>query len=142
MRNYRDLAVWHKAHALTLAVYKATKAFPQSEIYGLTSQIRRASSSIAANIAEGCGLGSVAELRKHCQIAMGSAAELDYHLLLSHDLGYLDEAAYRELAELTVEVQKMLSSFIVRLREPTRSQEYQNGGSSEAIVSDDIAGLQ
>jgi len=140
MRNYRELAVWGRAHALTLAVYNATVAFPQSEIYGLTSQIRRASSSIAANIAEGCGLGSVAELKKHCQIAMGSATELDYHLLLSRDLGYLSPAVYRELADLAIEVQKMLSTFIVRLREPVTSRERQNGTSRESGVAGAITG--
>ncbi len=119
MRDYKQLKVWEKAHLLTRDLYRVTKAFPSDERYGLTGQIRRAASSVGANIAEGCGLGSVAELKKHCQIAMGSATELDYHLLLAHDLGYLDDIAYEVLAIQTVEVQKMLSSFIVRLRGST-----------------------
>jgi four helix bundle protein len=88
MRNYRDLLVWEKAHKLTLAVYKATLLFPK-ERYGLTSQIRRASASIAANLAEGCGRRSDGEMARYVQIAMGSGAELSYHFLLARDLGLM-----------------------------------------------------
>ena len=82
MKSFRDLQVWEKAHRLTLAVYSSTMEFPRDEQYGLTSQIRRASSSIAANIAEGCGRSGDGELRRFLEIAMGSASELEYHLLL------------------------------------------------------------
>ena len=89
MKDFRDLKVWAKAHALTLACYEATKPFPREEIFGLVSQIRRAASSIPANIAEGCGRRGNAELHRFLQMAMGSANELEYHLLLSKDLEYL-----------------------------------------------------
>jgi four helix bundle protein len=79
MKDFRTLTVWQKAHQLTLAVYKATRGFPKEEMYGLTSQVRRASSSIPANIAEGCGRDGDAELARFFQIAMGSASELEYH---------------------------------------------------------------
>jgi four helix bundle protein len=85
MRDFRELKVWHKAHQLTLAVYSATKTFPRDELYGLTSQIRRAAVSIGANIAEGAGKNSPAEFGRFLQIALGSASELEYHLLLSGD---------------------------------------------------------
>ena len=116
MQPYRNLIVWQKAHALTLDIYHETVAFPRDEVYGITSQMRRASSSIAANIAEGCGRGSDGELRQHLQIGMGSATELDYFLLLARDLGMLSDPVYERLMATVTEVQKMLSSFIVRLR--------------------------
>ena len=86
MQDFRDLKVWQKSHQLTLEVYRSTATFPREELYGLTSQIRRASSSIPANIAEGCGRNSPNELRRFLEIAMGAASELEYHLLLARDL--------------------------------------------------------
>jgi four helix bundle protein len=83
MRNYKDLRVWKEAHSLTLAVYKTTQTFPKEERFGLISQVRRASASIAANLAEGCGRRSDGEMGRFVQIAMGSGAELSYHLLLA-----------------------------------------------------------
>jgi four helix bundle protein len=77
MRSFHDLLVWQKAYQLTLAVYKATANFPRDELYGLTGQIRRAASSTPANIAEGCGRATEADFARFCQIAMGSASELD-----------------------------------------------------------------
>src|SRR6266849_1203755 len=97
MRNYKDLVVWEKAHRLTLAVYKSTRSFPSEEKFGLTSQMRRASASIAANLAEGCGRRSDGEMGRFIQIAMGSAAELSYHFLLAHDLGLIQKTAFEEL---------------------------------------------
>ncbi len=87
MKNFRDLQVWQKAHSLTLNSYKATAQFPREELYGLVSQIRFCSASIAANIAEGCGRRGNGEFHRFLQIATGSASELEYHFLLSRDLG-------------------------------------------------------
>ena len=115
MRDFKTLQVWEKSHALTLAVYRTTTDFPQNEIYGLTSQIRRASASIPANLAEGCGRNGNAELTRFCYISMGSASELEYHLLLAHDLGFLQDATYAELEPSVTEVKRMLASFIKRL---------------------------
>lgn len=112
MKDFRDLQVWHKSHELTLAVYEVTRSFPQQEMYGLTSQMRRASSSIPTNIAEGCGRGSDAELARFMQIGMGSASEIEYELLLARDLGYLNEAEYARLNSLIIEVKKMHAPFI------------------------------
>jgi four helix bundle protein len=97
MRDYRDLQVWGKAHQLTLAVYKSTRGFPIEERFGLTSQTRRSSASIAANLAEGCGRRSDGEMARFVQIAMGSGAELSYHLLLARDLGLLRDSEYTKL---------------------------------------------
>ena len=82
MRDFRSLKVWEKSHRLTLAVYQATMNFPREERYSLTQQIRRASVSIASNIAEGCGRKGAADFARFLQIAMGSASELEYQFLL------------------------------------------------------------
>ncbi|MGA2458935.1 MAG: four helix bundle protein [Terriglobales bacterium] len=95
MTNYKVLVAWEKAHRLTLAVYKNTKAFPNDERFGLTSQMRRASASVAANLAEGCGRRSDGAMGRLIQIAMGSGAELSYHLVLARDLGFVEASFFR-----------------------------------------------
>ena len=112
MKDFRDLRVWEKAHRLTLSIYAVTLNFPKHELYGLTSQMRRCSVSIGANIAEGCGKRGNGEFQRYLQIASGSASELDYHLLLSRDLGLLSEEHHRELAKELIEVRKMLTSLL------------------------------
>jgi four helix bundle protein len=94
VKDFKDLRVWSKAHSLTIDVYKATRPFPKEELFGITSQMRRAASSIGANIAEGTGRKSDGELTRFLHIARGSAAELEYHLLLAHDLDLLSEAVH------------------------------------------------
>ena len=116
MRNFRELKVWEKAHHLTLGVYKASQSFPRDEIYGLTSQIRRSSVSVPANIAEGCGRNGDAELARFLQIAMGSASELDYHLQLARDLNLLNSSDYAQLTSEVGEVKRMLTSFVQKLK--------------------------
>jgi len=116
MRNYRDLVVWEKAHLLTLAIYKNTRAFPNDERFGLTSQMRRASVSIAANLAEGCGRRSDGEMGRYIQIAMGSGAELSYHLLLARDLGLLEVDSYQCLDADLGTIMRMMSSLSNRVR--------------------------
>ena len=115
MKDFRDLKVWEKSHALTLEIYRATAVFPKPELYGLTSQIRRCSASIGANIAEGCGKRGNNEFQRYLQIASGSASELDYHLLLSKDLGFLSDIDYRKLARSLTEVRKMLTSLLQKV---------------------------
>jgi four helix bundle protein len=116
MQSFRNLKVWEKAHALTLDVYQSSKAFPREEMYGLTSQMRRASSSIGANIAEGtCRRGDV-EFARFLQIATGSASELEYHLLLARDLNLLQKPDYERLSGGAVEGKRMLVSLMQQLR--------------------------
>jgi four helix bundle protein len=112
MKSFRDLTVWEKAHALVLACYEATASFPKNELFGLVSQIRRCSSSVPANIAEGCGRRGNGEFHRFLQIAMGSASELEYHLLLSRDLKFLDSSRHERLQLQTEEVKRMLASLI------------------------------
>ena len=109
------MRVWEKGHRLTLAVYKTTATFPREELYGLTSQIRRSCASTPANIAEGCGRSGDAELARFLRIAMGSASELEYHLLLAHDLGLLNTLDHERLTEEVTEVERMLTSFTKKL---------------------------
>ncbi|HYM78761.1 MAG TPA: four helix bundle protein [Candidatus Dormibacteraeota bacterium] len=121
MRNYKDLMVWEKAHKLTLSIYKETCAFPKEERFGLTSQVRRASSSIPANLAEGCGRRSDGEMGRFVQIAMGSGAELSYHLLLCRDLGILGATEFSRLSSDLEEVMRMLSALSQRVKGNARS---------------------
>ena len=116
MRDFRELKVWEKGHRLTLAVYEATSEFPREELYGITTQLRRCSASIPANIAEGCGRKGEAELGRFMLISMGSASELEYHLLLARDLDYLDSQQYQDLSQRTQQIKRMLSTFIIKLR--------------------------
>lgn len=97
MKDFHELKVWQKAHQLTLAVYQVTAAFPREELYGLTSQLRRCSSSTPANLAEGCGRDGDAEFARFCSIAMGSASELEYHLLLAKDRKLIQPHEHTEL---------------------------------------------
>src|SRR5258708_4249753 len=123
MRNYKDLVVWAKAHKLTLAVYKSTRSFPSDERFGLTSQMRRASASIAANLAEGCGRGSDGEMGRFIQIAMGSGAELSYHFLLARDLGLLEAKLYQGLHSDLGAMMRMMSSLSQAIRSHAAKEE-------------------
>ncbi len=112
MKNFRDLKVWEKAHEVALVCYRVTANFPKHEIFGIVTQIKRAGSSVAANIAEGCGRGSNAEFQRFLHIAMGSASELEYHLLLSRDLRFLEAEDHDRTQTQVVEVKRMLAGLI------------------------------
>lgn len=116
MKNYREVEAWKKSHALAVDIYRLTKAFPRDELFGLTSQMRRAASSVPANIAEGCGRDGDAELKRFLNIALGSACELDYFVLLASELGYLDAPSAERCAAEALIVRKMLGAFIRRLK--------------------------
>lgn len=117
MQDFRKLNVWKKSHLLTLAVYKATESFPKNEVYGLVSQIRRACASVPANIAEGCCRNSDPEFKHFLTIALGSASELEYHLLLANDLNFFDKELYNSLNVKVNEVKRMLINFINKIKE-------------------------
>ena len=120
MRDFNNLIVWKRSHALTLALYRATEAFPKTELFGVTSQIRRAASSIPTNLAEGCSRWGDGDMGRFVQIAMGSASELDYLLRLARDLGYLQghEGLTTELSE----IRRMLTVFCKRIRRVPEKQ--------------------
>jgi len=107
--------VWEKSHRLALRTYRLTRNFPVDERFGLTTQMRRAVASIAANIAEGCGRNGNAELCRFLRIAAGSASELEYHILLAHDLGFLRATDHEELTGAVVEIKRMLTAFLKKL---------------------------
>ena len=112
MKDFRQLKVWEKSHQLALAIYKATK----EELYGLTSQIRRSSMSIPTNIAEGCGRFTDADFARFLQMAMGSASETEYQLILARDLEFLPKDSYEKLHNEVEEVKRMLASLLKTLR--------------------------
>ncbi len=112
MKDFRTLAVWEKSHQLALATYKLTQALPKEELYGITNQMRRAAASVAANIAEGCGRSGDGDFHRFLSVAMGSAVELEYFLLLARDLTLVSEETYRTSDLQVVEVQRMLGSLI------------------------------
>jgi four helix bundle protein len=116
MHDFTQLKVWVRSHRLTLAVYKDTVSFPKEEQYGLKSQIRRSCASIPANIAEGCGRGTNADLARFLQIALGSASELQNHLRLAHDLSILEPRDHERLSREVTEIKRMLTSFIENLK--------------------------
>jgi four helix bundle protein len=115
MRDFKELKVWQKAHELVLGVYRATQAFPAKERFALTTQLRKAASSVPSNIAEGCGRGHDRDFARFLGIAAGSASEVEYQLILSRDLGYLQPEKHAELDVQVNEVKRMLNSFIQKL---------------------------
>ena len=115
MKDFRQLKVWQKSHQLALELYRITASFPRSEAYGLTPQIQRAAVSIPSNLAEGCGRQGDAELARFCNIASGSASELEYQLLLARDLKLIKPDDYETLAQQTTEIKRMLTVFVQKL---------------------------
>ncbi len=115
MSHFEKLTVWQKAHELTLRIYKITGAFPKHELFGLSSQMRRASASIGSNIAEGLGRRRDKELMRFLRIANGSCNELEYQLRLAHDLGYIGQEQYQELRKSVDEIGRMLTGFYDRV---------------------------
>jgi four helix bundle protein len=119
VKSYRELNAWQKSYALALAVYQATRTFPRAEVFGLTSQLRRASVSIPANIAEGYCRHGRGDYLRFLSIAQGSVGELDTLLSLAHDLSYLDDVTLNQLAGSLTEVSKLLTGLTKSLREPS-----------------------
>jgi four helix bundle protein len=119
MKDFRILKVWQKSHSLTVKIYLKTKDFPKEELYGITSQLRRAITSIPTNIAEGCGRGSDKDFAKFVQIAIGSASESEYLILLSRELGFINDEDFNNINENICEIKRMLASLIKNLHKTT-----------------------
>jgi four helix bundle protein len=115
MKDFRKLKVWERSHHLVLAVYQTTASFPRDETYGLTTQIRRSALSIPSNIAEGCGRDGDAEFARFCLIARGSASELEYQIMLAHDLKLIPSGRYEELSQQITEIKRMLTVLVQKL---------------------------
>ncbi len=124
MIDFKTLRVWETFHEITLNVYKITRQFPPEELYGLTSQMRRSAASVPTNIAEGCGRNTDPDLAKFLTIAMGSASEVEYQLLLSKDLEYIRLNEYQNVTENLIASKKMLNAFLkkVRARIPSKTR--------------------
>lgn len=112
IKSHRDLIAWQKAMDLTVAIYALTKHFPRKELYGLTSQIRRCSSSVAANVAEGQGRRLAREFHQFLGNARGSLLELDTHIELAYRVGYIDDKQFKELQEKINEVGRILNGLM------------------------------
>ncbi len=110
IKSFEDLEVWRKAHELTLLIYRLTRTFPPEERFGLISQLRRASSSVAANIAEGYGRRTTKELLRSLRIANGEAEETRYFSLLSKDLSYMNQQEFDTVNQLCRSVSQLLSA--------------------------------
>ena len=121
MRDFKKIQVWERAHRFVLEIYKITSTFPKDELYGLTSQMRRAAVSIPSNIAEGCGRDTQAELARFVHIAGGSASEVEYQLILAHDLGYINDEVYPKLDSEINEIKRMLKGFEKAVRANSKS---------------------
>lgn len=115
MRNFKNLKFWERSHHLTIRIYKLSKNFPKSELYGLTSQLRRAASSVPTNIAEGCGRLSDAELARFLVIALGSLLEVEYLVLLCFELEYMPEIEYNSLDKEANEIKSMMHTYHKKL---------------------------
>ena len=115
MRDFHNLLIWERSHQLTLDIYKVSQSFPKEELFGLASQIRRAVSSVPTNIAEGCGRDSNKDFAHFLQIAIGSASEVEYELLLAHDLQYINKDEYERLANEVVAIRKMIIKYRAEL---------------------------
>ncbi|QKG78912.1 four helix bundle protein [Tenuifilum thalassicum] len=110
-KSFEDLLVWQKAHALVLDIYRLTNKFPKDELYGLTQQIRNSSRSIAANIAEGYKkYGKLDKLRFY-NISQGSLEETRYYIILSKDLGYIEESVYQVLIKQLIDISQLLNAY-------------------------------
>ncbi len=120
VQSYRELVAWQKAMDLTAEVYRITKSFPNDELYGITSQLRRASVSVPANIAEGQGRQTTGEFRQFLGHARGSLLETETHILLAMRLRYIPEAAGEVLLRQTAELGKVLNGLIASLRQGKR----------------------
>ena len=115
MRDFRKYKVWELSHKVTLEVYHISKSFPKEELFGITSQIRRASASIAANIAEGCGRTTEKDFARFLTIANGSTSETEYFLILCRDLNLVEETKYYELNDKLNQIKRSLFNLINKL---------------------------
>ena len=119
MKDYKKFLVWQKSHQLTLDVYTQVRSFPKEEMFGLISQMKRAASSIPMNIAEGCGRNSDKDFARFLVISFGSANELEYQIILSSDLNFINFQEGQKLLAQTEEVKKMLNGLITKIYNTT-----------------------
>ncbi|HEY4476728.1 MAG TPA: four helix bundle protein [Candidatus Paceibacterota bacterium] len=121
IRSHKDLIVWQKGIDLVLSIYQLTKDFPKEEIYGLTSQIRRAAISIPSNIAEGRSRGTRKDFTQFLRVAFGSGAELETQLLIARKLSFGPEISYNKVEDQLGEVMRMLNAMIHKLNQPLKA---------------------
>lgn len=116
MKDFKNIEIWTRSHQLTLEIYRAAQQFPKEEMWGLTSQLRRAVASIPTNIAEGCGRRTNAELANFLNIASGSASEVEYEILLAKEVGYISTEQYESWTREISELRSMLAAYMKKLK--------------------------
>lgn len=116
MKSFRDLKFWDRTHKLVVRVYEVSRGFPKEELINLTATIRRCVTSIGSLLVEGMAVAGEREPTSHVQNAIAATGQLEYLVLLSRDLGYMDEAAYQELTTETIELRRLLVSHLVKIR--------------------------
>ena len=127
MRDYKKYEIWKLGHHLALEVYKISERFPREEIFGMTSQLSRAIISVNFNIVEGCGRGSDEDFKRMLTIASGSSFEVDYALLLSHDLGFISDQDYAEISPKSEELKMKISKLILKIQEDIEKKNKEKG---------------
>lgn len=115
MKTYKDLIVWQKAYSLAVSIYKITKKFPLNEIYGLTSQLRRASVSVASNLAEGSKRGTKKDFAQFIRIAQGSTSEIETQLMIAKEIDYLNEKDFNLLMDELNQISRMLTGLLMKI---------------------------
>ncbi len=131
MRDYKKYDIWKLGHELALSIYKITEDYPKEEIFGMTSQMRRAVVSINFNIVEGCGRGSDEDFKRILRIASGSAFEVEYALLLSRDLGFINDEIYSELSPKAEELKMKISKLILKIEEDIKMKNQADKGKKD-----------
>lgn len=116
MKTFRDLKFWDRIHRMVVRIYEVTRNFPKEELVNLTATMRRTATTMAASIVEGSALGNERQQLQLLQNAVGATGQLEYQLLLSHDLGYLDETTYDELNIELLELRRQLSTHSVKVK--------------------------
>ena len=119
--DFKKLEVWQVAHKIVCEIYRETAGFPRAEAYGLTAQLRRSAASVPANLAEGCGRRGDTEFSRFVRISLGSATELEYHLILSRDVGLMPPSSFESLSANVLRMQGMLAGLHRALKGPRRS---------------------
>jgi four helix bundle protein len=120
MQDFKNLKVWQKSHVLLLEVYRAVESFPKEELFGLSRQLKEAALSIEANLAEGTGKSGDVDFKRFVSISLGSACELESHMIAARDLKFLASPAFERLNSMCQEVRRMLVALVRRLSASTK----------------------
>lgn len=111
VRNFKSLKIWHRSRTFVKTIYQITKEFPKEELFGLTSQIKRATVSVPSNIAEGCGKGTEKDLNRFLDNAVGSSCEIETQLYLAYDLEFIDKMVMESSTDEIQQIRRMIIAY-------------------------------